>query len=161
MFARPPHGDPEEAKRLLEAVAPATATNPCDEVLLYETADAHPEIRLIAARRGVSSEVALGCFLRSAKDDASIAVKSYLSSGLYRFVRQCNTERDAVIYRVFEYKERTRPYLLRLHRDLIAEPKTYIVISSYRFPVGSYNHGIAQTSNDAEGITLCPLGSKP
>jgi hypothetical protein len=153
-------GTPEEARRLLQAAGPAEA-DPCDEALLYETADAHPGIRWISARRGASGNAALGCILRSAEDDATIEVKSYMSSGLYRFLRECNAKEDTVIYRLFEYKEKARPYLLRLHKDLLAEPRTYIVISSHRNPVGSYHHSIAQKGNDASGITLCPSGGQP
>jgi hypothetical protein len=150
-------GTPEEVKRLLEAGSPA-GSDPCDQFLVYVTADAHPDIRWISARPGVSSDRALGCILRSAKDNATIEVTGYLTSGLYRFLRECRAEKDTVIHRLFEYKENARPYLLRLHKDLFAEPRTYVVVRSHRLPVGSYQHSIAQKGNDSESITLCSPG---
>ena len=152
-------GTPEEVKQLLQAARPAEA-DACDESLLYETADAHPAIRWISTRPSASSDAALGCILRSNKDDATIDVASYMSSKLYRFVRECRPDGDRV-YRLFQYKEPKRPYLLRLHKDLLVEPRTYIVVVSHRLPVGSYQHSIAQTGNNASSMTLCPPGTEP
>lgn len=144
---------PEEAKRLLQAVSP-DAGDPCDDTLLYRTADAHPDIRWISPRRDASGSAALGCVLRSAQDDADIDVAIYMSSGLYRFLRECRQDADT-LFRLFEYKDKARPYLLRLHKDLYVEPRTYIVVRSQRYPIGAYHHSLGQVSNDASRLTSC------
>lgn len=148
------HGTPMEAKQLLQAASPAEEGS-CDEALIYETADAHPAIRWISPRRDASGDAALGCILRWAGDDGTLELKEYMSSGLYRFLRECSPDGDTV-YRLFEYKEKARPYLLRLHTQPMVEPRTYILVGSHRSPVGSYQHQIAQKSNDASRVTLCP-----
>ena len=152
-------GTPLEAKELLQAASPAESDS-CDEALLYETADAHPAVKWISPRRGASGDAALGCILRSAGDDGTLEAKAYMSSGLYRFLRECKPEEDKV-YRLFEYKEKARPYLLRLHTQPLVEPRTYIVVGSRRSPVGSYLHSIDQKSNDASSMTLCPPDAQP
>lgn len=152
-------GTPLDAKELLQAASPAES-DACDEALLYETADAHPAIKWISPRRGASGNAALGCILRSAGDDGTLEAKAYMSSGLYRFLRECKPEEDKV-YRLFEYKEKARPYLLRLHTQPLVEPRTYIVVGSRRSPVGSYQHSIDQKSNDVSRMTLCPLDAQP
>ncbi len=136
------------------AVSPNASVS-CNDVLVYEIADAHPGIRWISPRKGVSGNAALSCILRSEMDDGTLELKAYMSSGLYRFVRECSSEEKS-IYRVFEYKNSARPYLLRLHTNEFVDPKTYVVVSSHRKPAGHYQHGIAETSNDASRIRLCP-----
>lgn len=131
----------------------------CDDALVYETADAHPAIRWINARKGVSANAALSCILRSDGDDGTLELKAYLSSGLYRFVRECGSG-GKTVYRVFEYKNSARPYLFRLHRNEFVDPKTYIVVGSHRKPAGNYQHGIAEASNDASKISLCLPGAQ-
>lgn len=93
--------------------------------------------------------------LRSQDDDAPLELKAYMSSGLYRFVRECDSE-GASVYRLFEYKNSARPYLLRLHTDPLVDPKTYIVVVSYLEPAGNYQHGIAEAGNAAAGLARCP-----
>ncbi len=127
----------------------------CDEALLYETADAHPAIRWISVRPGRSANPALSCLLESDADDGTIEMAAYMSSGLYRFIRECRPG-DRRIYRLFEYKNRKRPYLLRLHANQYLDPKSYVVVGSYRKPAGNYQHGIAERSNEASSIRLCP-----
>jgi hypothetical protein len=141
---------PESVGRAVSPDAPAS----CDEVLSYRVADAHPSIRWISPRSGVSSDAALGCLLRSEADDGTIELAAYMSSGLYRFVRECSTE-EASIYRLFEYKNKGRPYFLRLHTNQFVDPQTYVVVSSHRRPAGHYHHGIAGRSNEASKIRFC------
>jgi hypothetical protein len=136
------------------AASPNVPTS-CDDVLSYQVADAHPSIRWISPRSGVSSDAALGCLLRSEADDGTIELTAYMSSGLYQFVRECNTGEKS-IYRLFEYKNKARPYLLRLHATPFVDPQTYIVVSSHRRPAGHYHHGIADRSNNASKIRFCP-----
>jgi len=127
----------------------------CNEVLQYETADAHPEIKWISPRKGVSANAALSCMLRAETDDGDLETKAYMSSGLYRFLRECRSEANTV-YRLFMYKKSGLPYLLRLHTNQFVDPYTYIVVRSYTKPAGNLVHSIGQRSNDASRITLCP-----
>jgi hypothetical protein len=127
----------------------------CDDALAYETADAHPAIRWISPVEGSSASAALTCILQSNADDGTIELKAYMSSGLYSFIRECRPD-EMSIYRTFEYKNRARPYLFRLHSNEFIDPKTYIVVSSHQKPAGNYVHSIAETSNDASRIRFCP-----
>jgi hypothetical protein len=145
---------PPALTRAQPAVDPPAAVS-CDDALLYQTADAHPEIRWISPRPGVPGNVALSCILGSDADDGTIEMKAYMSSGLYRFLRECRPEEN-VVHRLFQYKNSARPYLLRLHTTPHADPKTYLIVSSYRKPAGNTQHLIAQSSNDASRMTLCP-----
>ncbi|MDA1074204.1 MAG: hypothetical protein O3A63_05495 [Proteobacteria bacterium] len=112
---------------------------PCDEALLYETADAHPDIRWTSMNPSVGNK-GLSCLFSSARDDATIEFQSYFSSGLYQFARECETV-GFDIYRLFEYKNKSRPYLLRLHRDPFVDPKTFVVtVSLFREESGTYHH---------------------
>ncbi len=88
-------------------------------------------------------------------DDGTLELKAYMSSGLYIFLRECESG-GARTYRVFRYRNSSRPYLLRLHSNQLVDPKTYVVVSSYRKPAGNYQHAIAEAHNNASRITLCP-----
>jgi len=120
----------------------------CEDPSLYETADAHPGIRWISTQRGG------GCILRPDVDQATIGAAEYMSSGLYRFVRECRID-DQTIYRLFEYKNKGLPYLLRLHFQHV-DPKTYVVIGSHHKTAGAYQNNVAESAHFASGIKLCP-----
>lgn len=145
---------PEPPRPTARASSAVEATS-CDEALLYETADAHPDIRWGSARPGVSGDAVLGCLLTTDTDSGTIETVAYMSSGLYKFVRECRPNEQRT-YRVFEYKNKGRPYPLRLHKDPFVDPKTYIVVSSFRIPTGTYRHSIAESSNSAAQIVNCP-----
>lgn len=130
----------------------------CDEALMYEIADAHPEIRWRSPRPGASGNAALGCLLTTDADSATLETAAFMSSGLYRFVRECRLGEQKTS-RVFEYKNKDRPYLLRLHKDPLVDPKTYIVVASIRIPTGTYRHSIAESSNSAAGIKTCLIAN--
>lgn len=134
--------------------SPAVEVTSCDDALLYETADAHPEIRWLSIRPGVSRDMALSCLLSADTDDGTIEMAAYMSSGLYDFVRECQDGENRIL-RVFEYKNKSRPYLLRLHTDPYVDPKTYVVVSSVRVPSGTYRHAISESSNNAERVKAC------
>jgi hypothetical protein len=136
-----------------QAEAPGQSVS-CDDVMLYETADAHPDIRWRSVRKGVPSGVALSCLLRTKADEVTIETVEYLSSGLYRFVRECQaTERET--YRLFEYKKKEVPYLLRLHSGS-ADPATYVVVLSTRTAAGNYQHMVSERVNSSRRIKRCP-----
>ena len=145
---------PAEAMQRLQAVTPLQA-DACDESIFYKVADAHPGIRWEAPASGASADAALGCILRSAKDSATMEVQRYMSSGLYRFVKECGSEDGMVVHRLFEYKTKAQPYLLRLHKDLYVEPRTYVLVKSRRHPAGSYHHSVEQASNDDTKLPAC------
>ena len=128
----------------------------CDQTLMYETADDYPRIKWISIRPGMSQNTALSCLLHSDADDGTLELKAYLSSGLYRFVRECSAD-ETHIYRLFEYKNKGRPYLLRLHTNQFVDPKTYVVVGSYRKPGGNYQHHISEGSNDASKLRNCQV----
>jgi hypothetical protein len=92
-------------------------------------------------------------------DNATGEVAEYMTSGLYNFIRECKIT-DKEIYRLFEYKNKGRPYLLRLHTNQFVDPKTYVVIGSYRKPAGNYQHSIDQKSNDSSDIKQCSPDGK-
>jgi len=129
---------------------------PCEEVLRMQTADAHPDIKWVVGDN-VSQGKFVSCLLGWKKDSATIEVTAYLTSDLYKFVGECPVSGREVM-RVFEYKNKTRPYLLRLHTNQFVDPYTYIVVGSY--PRGSndyYLHRIVQKTNDYEQFELCRL----
>ncbi len=145
--------------RAQEIEAPAAVVaNSCDDALMYETADAHPEIRWVSPRPGAPGDRALGCLLTQDADNGTLETKAYMSSGLYQFIRECRQE-DGDIYRVFEYKKKQKPYLLRLHRDPMVDPKTYIVVLSSRRPSGNFSHMVVERANAALKIKRCPADS--
>lgn len=141
IWQRPQKKDKPQAKE--------STASPCHDPSLYDTADAHPEIRWLSTQRGA------GCIFAPDVDSGTIEMKEYMSSGLYKFIRECRID-DQNTYRLFEYKNKGRPYLLRLHTNQFVDPKTYVIIRSYRQPAGNYLHSIVQSSNHASSIKLCP-----
>lgn len=127
----------------------------CGDALVYETSDAHPDIRWVKAAAGGSSNSALSCLLGGDNDDGSIEMKAYMSSGLYQFVRECRADAGTV-HRLFRHKRHGRPYALRLHKDAHFDPTTWIIVSSYRKPAGNFQHEIGQRGNRGADVSLCP-----
>lgn len=119
-----------------------------------QTADAHPDIRWVVGDN-VSQGKFVSCLLGWKKDSATIEVAAYLTSDLYRFVGECR-ESEQSVKRVFEYKNKGRPYLLRLHTNQFVDPYTYIVVGSYsKGNNGYYHHSIGQKTNDYEKLESC------
>ena len=118
---------------------------PCD----MHTADAHPDITWTTS---------LFCLTRGTASSATNEVVEYMTSGLYKFITECNGN-DGTVRRVFEYKKKSRPYLLRLHR--FVDAYTYVVIASY--PTRNrevYNHEVSETANKRSRIKSCPPESR-
>jgi hypothetical protein len=88
-------------------------SRPCET----QTADAHPDIKWLES---------LHCILDGKEDTATIAVTEYMTSGLYRFIAECD-DSEGGVQRVFEYKDRDRPYLVRFSDRV--DPKTYTALS--------------------------------
>jgi hypothetical protein len=127
---------------------------PCDEALRVQTADAHPDIRWVVGD-DVSQEKFVSCLLRWKKDSATLEVAAYLTSDLYKFIGECR-ESEQPIRRVFEYKDKARPYLLRLHTIRFVDPYTYIVVGSYpNGTSGYYAHSVDQKTNDYDKLKSC------
>lgn len=134
---------PEKPKR------ETTESQQCQDPFFYDTADAHPGIRWISTKRGGS------CIMGSGVDGATIETVDYMSSGLYRFVRECRTD-DQTIYRLFEYKNSGLPYLFRLHPTPYLDPRAYVTIVSHHKTTGAYQHSVAEKAHFASSIRLCP-----
>jgi len=113
---------------------------PCE----IRTADAHPDITWTTN---------MGCITRETASAATIEVVDYMTSGLYKFITECKGEGGTVL-RVFEYKNKSRPYLLRLHR--FVDAYTYVVITSYPGRnSGIYSHEVSEKANKRSRIKSC------
>jgi len=130
---------------------------PCEEALTLQTADAHPDIRWAAAAENVSQAKFASCLLSSKTDSATIEVRAYLTSDLYKFIGECREREDVrAVSRVFEYRNKDRPYPLRLHTTRFVEPYTYVVVISYpKGSSGSFHHSVTSKTNDYEKVTPC------
>ena len=110
------------------------ATSPCEP----QPSAAHPEIKWVDD---------LSCILDGNVDTAVIGATEYLSSGDYRFIGECRKD-EGIIERVFEYKDKGRPYLLRLNKRV--DPLTYVVIRSHPKGDGRYHHNYLATNRYKE-----------
>lgn len=127
----------------------------CEEVFETQTADSYPTITWDIGIN-ISEGKAVGCLLTKGErmNTATNETVEYLSSGLYSFISECREDGGA-FRRVFEYKNKDRPYLLRFHTNPLVDPYTYIVVGSYPKKSDAYNHSIIQKANDSEKIILC------
>ena len=127
---------------------------PCEEALQLQTSDAHPDIRWVVSDN-VSQGKFLSCLLNWKKDTATIEAAAYLASGQYKFIGECR-ESGQPIRRVFEYKNKDRPYLLRFDTAPYVDPYTYIVVESYpRQSSEHFSHSIDQKTNFYERLKSC------
>lgn len=116
----------------------AAEPSPCES----QASAIHPEIKWVDD---------LSCILDGKGDTATIGATEYLESGDYRFIGECRKS-GGVIERVFEYKDKGRPYLLRLNRNV--DPLTYVVISSHPKGDGRYHHNYFAT-NRYKKVAAC------
>jgi hypothetical protein len=82
-----------------------------------------------------------------------------MTSGLYRFIAESD-DSEGGVQRVFEYKDKDRPYLVRFSDRV--DPKTNIVITS--LPKGDtrfVHHVVSQHANNYTGIKSCTSKSGP
>jgi hypothetical protein len=128
---------------------------PCEDALQLRTSDAHPDIRWVVDDN-VSRTKFLSCLLNWKKDTATLEAAAYLASGQYKFIGTCEASGQS-IRRVFEYKNKSRPYLLRIDAVPGVDPYTYVVVNSFPRPSsGHFSHSIEQKTNAYERLKSCP-----